>query len=96
MAKVKLYKFSNVLLNALHNDRISFEALLGYKLSEDWPNSDFLEAIPFFISLRKASPELEKFNFLIVDENTKKIVGEIGAKNITIECLKKKFYQSWK
>ena len=51
---------------------------IGYKVSAEWPEADLVEALPFFRDLI-VSNGINGFNsWLIIDKNTKEIVGSIG------------------
>jgi ribosomal-protein-alanine N-acetyltransferase len=75
---LKLITFSTPLLQALAKGRYRFEQESSLKTVSDWPNHDFIEAIPYFLKGRADLRE-EKWSFLIVRDNCQ-VIGEIGSK----------------
>jgi ribosomal-protein-alanine N-acetyltransferase len=76
---VRLLPLPTPLLLALQENRSTYASAFPHRLSPDWPNRDFLDALGSFIDARAARPELEQWIFLILDDAEGLVVGEIGA-----------------
>ena len=77
---MQLVPFSLSLLDALRNGLPIFDVRSPNPRVLDWPNKEFLEAIPHFIKTRAENRDIEKFSFLVLRISDSTIVGEIGAK----------------
>jgi [ribosomal protein S5]-alanine N-acetyltransferase len=78
--KITLQNLSTALMQTLSGDREGFQRQAGHRAVADWPNSDFQEALSFFLALHKLHPELSGWSFLVISAD--QIVGEIGAKHL--------------
>lgn len=79
---IQLVPFSTDLLDALRSGLAIFDVHSPYPRVLNWPNKEFLEAVPHFFAILAVNKDVEKLNFLILRSQDSTIVGEIGAKSV--------------
>jgi RimJ/RimL family protein N-acetyltransferase len=62
-------------------DRSELESLLGLKVSEDWPNPDFRDALEFVRVDVRRDPGYSEWTRLVVHSADKMVIGDAGFKS---------------
>ncbi len=72
-------------LKAIVRDRKSFLELIPYKVSEQWPNADYAEILPFILETYEEDPDLENWSWLIIHKEDQCLIGEMGCKGKPVD-----------
>jgi RimJ/RimL family protein N-acetyltransferase len=62
-------------------DRGELESLLGLKVSEEWPNPDFRDALEFVRADVRRDPGFSEWTRLIVHSFDRIVIGDVGFKS---------------
>ena len=62
-------------------DREGLESLLGLKVSDEWPNPDFRDALEFVRADVRRDPRYSEWTRLIVHSFDKIVIGDVGFKS---------------
>jgi len=76
--RLKLIPFSLELKKLALHDRTQIAEKLGIGLSDDWPATDYLEALPTFISRGEQDPSGATWDGIIVHKADAIVIGGIG------------------
>ena len=80
-ARLALLPITFGIADAALRDRSELESLLGLRVSKEWPNPDFRQALEVLRADLKRDPGLAEWTRLIVHELDVTAIGDVGFKS---------------
>jgi [ribosomal protein S5]-alanine N-acetyltransferase len=72
--------FTKEYARAASQSRIELQRIFPYTVSEQWPNKDYGEIIPYIAEQLEINPSREDWSWLLVNKQDHTLIGEIGCK----------------
>jgi [ribosomal protein S5]-alanine N-acetyltransferase len=80
-SRLALVPITFEMADATLRDKSELESLLGLKVSEEWPNPDFRDALEFVRSDVRRDPGYSEWTRLIVHSFDRLVIGDAGFKS---------------
>jgi RimJ/RimL family protein N-acetyltransferase len=78
--RLLLLPFTYDLVVATLHGKSELERVLGFKVSEEWPSSEYANRIPAKKEKLQKSPESSIWSLIAIDKESHTLIGEIGCK----------------
>ncbi|TCS92202.1 GNAT family N-acetyltransferase [Hazenella coriacea] len=78
--RLQMVPFTLEYVRAAIMGKEQLESILNYQVSEQWPNPDFAEILPWMADQLEQNPLQSKWSGLIVHRSEQILIGEIGCK----------------
>jgi ribosomal-protein-alanine N-acetyltransferase len=78
--RLLLIPFTIDYVEAAMKGREALKAVSGYDVSEQWPNEDYAEILPWVAEQLKENPERSRWSGLIIHKEDHIVIGELGGK----------------
>lgn len=78
--RLLLVPYSLDLKKATLQNKSLLADMIGFRVPEDWPGPDLMEALPFFIKQMEQEPSGLVWDGIIVHKRDKVVIGDMGFK----------------
>lgn len=78
--RLLIIPFTHEFASAAAKGREALEAILPYKVFDEWPNQDYADILPFVAERLAENPEGSKWSRIIIHKDEQMLIGEMGCK----------------